>query len=161
MFALVADTAVKAGELVRRGPTQFGQDVPGWSVAPYCLHVPVEHLVTAFEPVFDAFLNDGLADVRNGSDDWPEIETLVAAGCPPLSEIPMRLPGLLAEILRESLYMDVLDALLPLRPDAAIRYLANTVDHVTVDPDWVAVCGRALQVPEAVPNVAGRRLGPP
>ncbi|WBB51035.1 hypothetical protein O3597_11440 [Verrucosispora sp. WMMA2044] len=68
----------------------------------------------------------------------------------------MRLPGLLAEILRESLYMDVLDALLPLRPDAAIRYLANTVDHVTVDPDWVAVCGRALQVPEATPSGSTR-----
>lgn len=128
---------------------QFGQDVPGWTAAPYCLHVPIEHLVAVFEPVYDTFLNDGLADARDCSDDWPEIEALVAAGCPPLSDIPTRLPELLAEILRESLYMDVLDALLPLKPDVTIRYLANTVDHVAVDPNWVAVCGRAFQVPEA------------
>ncbi|MFI7549523.1 hypothetical protein ACIBQ2_07215 [Micromonospora sediminimaris] len=152
MFALVADTPVAAGELVRRGPMQFGQDVPGWSVAPYCLHVPIQHLVTVFQPVYDTFFNDGLADVRNGSDDWPEIEALVAAGCPPLSDIPTRLPGLLAEILRESLYMDILDALLPLKPNTPIRYLANTVDHVAVEANWVAVCGRALQVPETTPS---------
>jgi hypothetical protein len=47
--------------------------------------------------------------------------------------------------------MDLLDAVLPTRDSTPIRYLANTVARVVVDRTWVAVCGRAFQVPAAQP----------
>lgn len=127
----------------------FGQDIPGWSAAPYCLHVPTGHLVAALQSTYDTFLREALDDAANCPEDWPELTPVIAAGCPPLSELPTRLPEFLAQILRESMDMDLLDALLPLRADTPITYLADTVDHVAVDHRWVAVCGQAFQVPDA------------
>jgi hypothetical protein len=149
VFILVADTPVVAGELVRRGPMNFGQDIPGWLAVPYCLHVSTGRLVAALQPAYDQFLREALDDAGNFPQDWPELAPVIAAGCPPLTELPTRLPKFLAQILRESMDMDLLDALLPLQADTPVRYLANTVDHVAVDHRWVAVCGQAFQVPDA------------
>lgn len=152
MIVTVGGELVGLGALVRRGPMNFGDDVPGWTVLQYRLHIPVGHLVTTFEPTYEQFAREALDDARQFPEDWPELAPAIAAGMPPLAALPATLPAYLTEVLREHLAMDLLDAVLPLPDVGAAPFLANTVDDVTVDPTAVTVNGCALQVPGRGPR---------
>src|SRR5690606_4822204 len=104
----------------------FGDVVPGWTVVPYRLHIPADHLVAALEPVYDQFLREARADARHFPEDWPELVAVTDAGFPPFAALPTTLPDYLAELLRESLGVDLLDAVLPLLDSVPVRYLANS-----------------------------------
>lgn len=148
VIVVVAGQRLEPGQLVRRGPMNFGDAVPGWTVVPYELRIPADHLIAALTPVYEQFEREARADAANFPEDWPELAPAADAGYPPLTELPTRLPDYLASILRENLAVDLLDAVLPLLDSVPARYLANSVDDVTVEPTTVTVTGRALQVPE-------------
>ncbi|NCT92187.1 hypothetical protein GXB85_14680 [Cellulomonas sp. APG4] len=96
MIVTVGGEPVGLGALVRRGPMNFGDDVPGWAVLPYRLHIPVDHLVAAFEPTYEQFAREALDDARRFPEDWPELAPAIAAGMPPLAALPSTLPAYLA-----------------------------------------------------------------
>lgn len=153
VYALVGDEVVAPGELVRR-EMNFGQPCPGAAEVPYRVRSATGGFVELFQPVYDAFLREARADAERFPEDWPELAALADAGFPPLPELPAVLPGPLAGLLREALPLELLDAVLsgwtphrsgPATAPAPARYVANTVDHVSIDPAWLVVSGRALR----------------
>lgn len=153
VYAVVGAEVVAPGELVRR-EMNFGRPCPAAVELPYRVHAATDGFVALFRPVYEAFLREARADAERFPEDWPELSALAEAGFPPFPELPAVLPGPLADLLREALPLELLDAVLsgwtphrsgPAPVPAPARYVANTVDHVSIDPARLVVSGRALR----------------
>jgi hypothetical protein len=151
MRCRVNNQVVDSKVLARR-PMNYGQAFPAEKPAlSYEISLPTAEFVATLRDAYQKAVEEEMADAPyHQRGEWPLLDRLQDLGYPPLEQMIVKQPDLLADLLREWLDMETLDRLIPGSATDLPTYIVNSVDGVVIDQDQVHIHGQAYHHPALV-----------
>lgn len=124
----------------------FGQPVKGISPVPYRIELNTEEFVELIRAPYSQFLRETIEDEAHDDGTFEEINRLREHGWPDVDRIWKGAPGLLLDVVKEWLAMEILDAALGSQTAnmAKPAYAINSLERLDVSGSTIRLFGEAL-----------------